>query len=118
MKGTRNVVLLRLLVAAAQQQDENTPALHVVHPIPGTDINTQFGDAFANRFHVAGVSVSQAANPDLNPRTRSKITEAVNPSCKFRGLLQFDHPLTVAYWLLFINPASSQAVSCCFFYWL
>jgi hypothetical protein len=44
---------LTALVAAAEQDDQDTPALHVIDPVSGAMIDTKLADAVAHRLCVA-----------------------------------------------------------------
>jgi len=50
------------LVAAAEQNDQQVSALHVIDPVSGSIVDTKFADALADRLAVARIAERQAAD--------------------------------------------------------
>jgi hypothetical protein len=70
---------LAALVAACQQKHNLASASREIHAITGAIIDSQFADAFTDRFGIARVSHGQTLNPRLNPRSSTDVTQVVNP---------------------------------------
>jgi hypothetical protein len=87
----RNVPGLTTLVAAAEQDDEKTSALHVINPISRAIMNSKFAHAVADRPHVAGIAKCQATDPPCDFGFRPGIPETREPHGKRPGLTNFDH---------------------------
>ncbi len=79
------------LVTACQQNHDFAPVFLEVHPITGAIIDPQFGNAFANRRCIPGITRREAFDPCLNPCSCANVTQAVKPSGESVGLANLDH---------------------------
>jgi hypothetical protein len=70
---------LRVLVAPAQQDDENVALPDVVDPIAGAEVQAKFLNAIPNRFRVPSISFGQTQKAIIDPQPRPPITQTVNP---------------------------------------
>jgi len=77
---------LRALVTACQQNHYFAPVSFEIHPITGSIIDPQFGDALANRLDIPGVTCAEALDPDLNPCPRTNVAQPVKPLGESLGL--------------------------------
>ena len=66
----RNFWALPPLVAAAQENDGPVRTPRKIDPVTGTDVDTQFAHAAADRTHVAGIAQRHSADSQVNPRNR------------------------------------------------
>src|SRR6516164_6340403 len=86
-----DIFILSALVPAAEQDDQETPALHVIDPISGAIMDAKLADTFANRLYVAGIAERQAAHPTGNFRPGPSIPQAGEPLREDPGLADLDH---------------------------
>src|ERR1700722_11836977 len=63
LQGQGDILGLGALVAAAEQDDQKVPALHVIDPVSWAVVDTKFADALADRFYVARIAERQATHP-------------------------------------------------------
>ena len=56
------VLLLGGLVAATQQDDEGATLLRVIEPVARPIADPHFAHAFADTFHITGISMAQPPN--------------------------------------------------------
>jgi hypothetical protein len=50
---------LRALVTTAEQQDDRSSAPHEIDTVPWANMDTQFGDAFADRLDITEIATRQ-----------------------------------------------------------
>jgi len=82
---------LRALVTAGQQNHHFAPVSCELHPVTGSIIDPQFGDALANRLDIPGVTGGEALDPDLNPCPRTNVAQLVKPLGESLGLAKLSH---------------------------
>jgi hypothetical protein len=94
---------LSSFISSGQENNQLTPTLFKIHPIAGTIIDPQLGDSLANRLNIAGVSPSEALNPDLDTSPRLDVAEFFKPMYEEVSFSNFDHEITVAARLHVVN---------------
>ena len=69
-----NIGALSPLVAAAQEpaleNDGPVRTPRKIDPVTGTDVDTQFAHAAADRTHVTGIAQRHSADSQIDPRNR------------------------------------------------
>jgi hypothetical protein len=94
---------LRALVTTGQQDYDRASAHREVYPVSRTTIDSQFRDAFANRFYISWVPSGQSFNTSQNARSCTNIAQTIQPSGVSIGFANFIHEYIVSTWLHFVN---------------
>jgi hypothetical protein len=82
--------VLRLFVAAAEQDDNNLASPGEIDPIPRTIVDPHFTDAFADWHDIARITERQAIDSDLYPHPRVDVPQFAQPFQEDRGAASFD----------------------------
>src|SRR5258708_21279047 len=90
-----DVLLLRALVSAGQQDHNLCSAMHMVDPLSRPMVDTHFQDAPTDASGIAGISRLHVANAADNARDRIGVPEAAQPARKLRRLAHLDHEGTM-----------------------
>ncbi len=93
MSAIANVLLLRLLIAAGEQDDERDAASNEIHSITGPVIDAHLRDATADGPHVTWIADLQAVDARLDAPLRTAIAQTCEPVSKDRGLANLNHGL-------------------------
>jgi hypothetical protein len=78
-----DVILLRALIAAAEQNDQQPSPLDVVDPVAGPKIDLHLDDASADAPRIAGVSFLQPMNSVKNLCATLLVSQATQPDREF-----------------------------------
>jgi len=84
--GSSDISGLGALGTPCQENDHRTPPSGEIHSVPGTVVDSQFGDTLPHSLHISGISGRQAFDSDLNARSCAEITQIVKPLCERLGL--------------------------------
>ena len=91
LQSQGDVFRLSALIAAAEQNDQETPALHIIDPVSGAIMDTKLADAITNWLYVAGIAERETAHPTSDLRFGSSMSQAREPLGKSPRLADFDH---------------------------
>jgi hypothetical protein len=78
-------------------------ALNKINPVARAVVDTQFGNAFTDRFQIAGVSKGQATNADINLCACLPISQSGKPIRVSACLSDFDRDRIVSHRILFTS---------------
>ena len=116
--GSCNVAGLPLLGSAGQQDHESLAVGTLVDAVPGTEVDSKLGHAFANPLVIAEVSKFEPVDPRLDARPNLAAL-ALQPLAKVVRIVlchlvdDFDQDFIVAYRLQnFVAIARAHAVAC------
>jgi hypothetical protein len=73
---------LGALAAACKQDDQRASTLGKVHAVPRTDVDLQFGYAFAYRRDVPRIPGRQSFDAGLDPGSALDVPQVVEPPAK------------------------------------
>lgn len=82
-----DVGLLRILVAATEQNNDHSPVLEVIHSISWSVVRTHFGHAIPADFVVAKVALGRPVNPTQNGDLSADVPQPVQSFLKYVGAL-------------------------------
>jgi len=92
-----DVLCLRALVTATQQDHDLRPTMHIVDAVAGAIIDAHFHEASPNAPRVTGIALFHAAQPTDDSCGGLGTFKTVQPVRKLRGLAHFDHDGNVAH---------------------
>jgi hypothetical protein len=90
-----NVGLLRSLVAAGQQDDQQRLALHEINAVTRPVIYPQLRNAPSDRSHISRIADGQAIDPRLYSHSHLSVSEALEPVYEGFGLPNFNQRLSL-----------------------
>lgn len=93
--GLLDVSVLGGLVTTTKQDDQHFAARHVINPLAGSIVDTQFRYAAAYWFHVTGVPHGQTVQPCGDTHYRTSIPQASQPAIKKATSDQLNHVTTI-----------------------
>ena len=82
--------MLRLFVAAAEQDDNSLASPGEIDPVSRTIVDPHFTDAFADWHDIARIAERQAIDSDLYPRPRVDVPQFAQPFQEDRSAANFD----------------------------
>jgi hypothetical protein len=91
-----DVLVLRGLVAATQQDDEDVAVVQVVDPVARAHIESELGRPLADRPHIAWVALGEAVEPTDDTCLASMILQLVDPCLELVGPENFEYLSTIA----------------------
>jgi hypothetical protein len=88
--GGRNVVALRSLVTAHQQQHERGTALHAIQPVAGTVVDIELQKSAGEVAALAGIAFLESPIARNDARSSLPVPECSKPVAKPCRLANFD----------------------------
>jgi len=86
-----NVGSLSALIAAAKQERDLIAAPSEINSVSGSEVHPHFANAFAHRFHVAGIAQAEAIYSHKDPGSGFMVTQPSKPRIEYIRLEYFDH---------------------------
>lgn len=93
-----NIPSLDGFIATAEQEQKSFSSNRIMNPIPGTEVDLEFGYALRQISMRARIAVNQPVNPHENPRAAGLVLQVVDRPAKRLGLLDA-HGCIVSYGL-------------------
>jgi hypothetical protein len=93
--GPLDILSLRALVSATQQNDDRCAVLHIVHAIARSIVDPHFHDALTDAPGVSRISPLHTTDAGDDPRNGIVVLQATQPVRKFRGLAHLDQQIVV-----------------------
>src|SRR3974390_3472383 len=88
-----DVLILRALVSAGEQDHKRFAAANELHPIAGSIIDTHLRHPATHRPDVARIAKRYTSNSSIDARSRPAVAEAAKPIREDFGLTDFRHRL-------------------------